>query len=197
MEYVSDQGVNMEFYKDSVPSMIQSEQAGHPVFVEKDFVRIVIPGSQNTIIEVPADDTHRKRFPLQWAKYQAGDRNSEMTGWKLEEWPAINTAQVKTLKYMNIFTVEQLAGISDGGAQAVGHGGMELRTRARAAVGAAKDGAAVEKQALENKRLSDELDTLKALVLTMTAPKDAAAEAASEQPSSTRNKPGPKPRAAE
>ena len=193
MEYVADQGVNMEFYKDSVPSMIQSEQAGHPVFVEKDFVRIMIPGSQNTIIEVPADDTHKRRFPLQWAKYQAGEKNSEMTGWKLEEWPAINSAQVKTLKYMGIFTVEQLSGISDTGAQAVGQGGMELRTRAKAAVGAAKDGAAVEKQALENKRLSDELETLKALVLTMTAPVDATAE----EPAPVRNKPGPKPRTAE
>lgn len=201
MEYVSDQGVNMEFYKDSVPSMIQSEQAGHPVFVEKDFVRIVIPGSQNTIIEVPADDTHRKRFPLQWAKYQAGDRNSDMSGWKLEEWPAINTAQVKTLKYMNIFTVEQLAGISDGGAQAIGHGGMELRTRARAAVGAAKNGAAAEAQALENQRLNGEIETLKAMMASMMVPKDAATDAAPEEAAddgaTARRKPGPKPRAAE
>lgn len=167
MEYVSDQGVNVEFYSDSVPSMIQSEQAGHPVFVEKPFIRIMIPGSQNTIIEVPVEDTHKRRFPVQWAKFQAGTTDSGMSGWKLESWPAINSAQVKTLKYMGIHTVEQLSEISDNAAMQVGHGAMELRTRAKAAIAAAKDGAATEAQALENKRLSDELEALKALVANL------------------------------
>lgn len=176
MEYVSDQGVNVEFYQDSVPSMIQSEQAGHPVFVEKPFIRIMIPGSQNTIIEVPVDDTHKRRFPIQWARFNAGESNAEMTGWKLEAWPAINTAQVKTLKYMNIFTVEQLAGMSDGAAQAVGMGALELKTRAKAAVAAAAGNAATEAQAIENKRLNDELEALRAMVsqLAKESPKEEA-----------------------
>ena len=195
MEYVSDQGVNVEFYTDSVPSDYQTVAAGHPVFVEKPFVRIIIPGSQNTIIEVPVDDTHKRRFPIQWAKFSAGEKNGDMTGWKLESWPAINSAQVKTLKYMNIFTVEQLAEISDGAAQAVGMGAMELKTRAKAAVAAAKGNAQVEAQAVENKRLSDELETLKAMVLTMTVPKDVKADEETSEESPTRRKPGPKPKA--
>lgn len=191
MEYVSDQGVNVEFYTDSVPSDYQSVAAGHPVFVEKPFVRIMIPGSQNTIIEVPVDDTHKRRFPLQWRKFEAGEKNGEMSGWKLESWPAINSAQVKTLKYMNIFTVEQLAEISDGAAQAVGMGAMELKTRAKAAVSAAKGNAAVEAQAVENKRLNDELETLKAMVLTMTVPKDVGADSeSSDEETPARRKPG-------
>lgn len=167
MEYVSDQGVNVEFYNDSVPSMIQSEQAGHPVFVEKPFIRIMIPGSQNTIIEVPVEDTHKRRFPIQWSKFQAGATDGGMTGWRLESWPAINTAQVKTLKYMGIHTVEQLSEISDSAAMQVGHGALELRTRAKAAIAAARDGAATEAQALENKRLREEMDALRALVAGM------------------------------
>jgi hypothetical protein len=190
MEYVSDQGVNVEFYTDSVPSDYQSVAAGHPVFVEKPFVRIMIPGSQNTIIEVPVDDTHKRRFPLQWRKFEAGEKNGEMSGWKLEAWPAINSAQVKTLKYMNVFTVEQLAEISDGAAQAIGMGAMELKTRAKAAVAAAKGNAAVEAQALENKQLRDEMENLKLIVAQFTVPKDAAAE----EEEQTRKKPGPKPK---
>lgn len=172
MEYVSDQGVNVEFYNDSVPSLIQSEQAGHPVFIEKPFVRIMIPGSQNTIIEAPVEDYHKRRFPVQWRKYEAGEKNAEMSGWKLEAWPAINTAQVKTLKYMNIFTVEQLADISDSACQQVGPGGMELRTRAKAAVGAAKGTAVVEAQALENKRMRDELEAMRAQMAAFMEPKE-------------------------
>jgi hypothetical protein len=190
MEYVSDQGVNVEFYTDSVPSDYQSVAAGHPVFVEKPFVRIMIPGSQNTIIEVPVDDTHKRRFPLQWRKFEAGEKNGEMSGWKLEAWPAINSAQVKTLKYMNVFTVEQLAEISDGAAQTIGMGAMELKARAKAAVAAAKGNAAVEAQAVENKQLRDEMENLKLIVAQFTVPKDAAAE--DDEP--TRRKPGPKPK---
>lgn len=173
MEYVSDQGVNVEFYRDSVPSAYQSEAAGHPVFVEKDFVRIMIPGSQNTIIESPVEDYHKRRFPIQWAKFQSVGGGGEMSGWKLESWPAINTAQVKTLKYMGIHTVEQLAEISDTAAQQVGHGTMELRTRAKAAVAAAQGNAVLEAQAMENKRLNDELENLKAVVAQFAAPEEA------------------------
>lgn len=178
MEYVSDQGVNVEFYQDSVPSMIQSEQAGHPVFVEKTFVRIMIPGSQNTIIEQPVEDVHKRRFPVQWARFTAGEKNAEMSGWKLESWPAINSAQVKTLKYMNIFTVEQLAEITDNAAQSIGMGAMELRTRAKAAVAAAKGNAVVESQALENKRLSDELEQLRGMMAQLIAAKETPKEEA-------------------
>lgn len=193
MEFVPDQGVNVEFYRDSVESQYQSLQAGHPVYVEKPFIRIAIPGSQNTLIEVPVEENHMKRFPVQWAKFQAGNTTEELAGWKLEAWPAVNTAQVKTLKYMGIHTVEQLAQISDSAAQAVGMGAMELRARARAAVKAAEGNSAVEAQAAENQRLREEMEMLKATVATMMQPKDAEQEVTEEAPQ--RKKPGPKPKA--
>ncbi len=173
MEYVESEKVSVEFYMDSVPSMVQSEAQGHPVYVEKPFVRVMIPGSANTIIETIADEMYQKRFPVQWAKFKAGQSSEGVVGWKLEQWPAVNTAQVKTLKYMGVHTVEQLADLSDTTCQSVGMGTIELRTKAKAAIAAARSGAQGEQQALENKRLSDELESLKAQFAAMAAAPDA------------------------
>lgn len=196
MEYVPAQKVFVEFRMDSVPSQFQSEAAGHPVFVEKPFIMITIPGQPNTVIDTVADLEYQHRFPEQWARFKAGNVAEVINGWRLESWPAVNTAQVKTLKHMGVHTVEMLADMSDAACQNVGMGTMELRTKARAAVDAAAGGAQAEQYAAENKRLRDEMETLKALVATMTVPKDAAAEAQEEE-APTRRKPGPKPRDAQ
>lgn len=172
MEYVESEKVSVEFYMDSVPSMVQSEAQGHPVFVEKPFVRVIIPGSANTIIETIADEMYQKRFPIQWAKFKAGQSAEGIVGWKLETWPAVNTAQVKTLKYMGVHTVEQLADLSDTTCQSVGMGTIELRTKAKAAITAARNGAQGEQQAIENQRLNDELESLKAQFAALAAAKE-------------------------
>lgn len=169
MEYVESQKVSVEFRMDSVQSQIQSEQAGHPVFVEKPFVTVVIPGSGNTIIDTIADEIYQKRFPEQWARFQSGLKGASVSGWRLESWPAVNTAQVKTLQYMGVHTVEQLADLSDTACQSVGMGTLELRVKAKAAIEAARGGADVERLAAENKRRDDEMESLRAQIAEMRA----------------------------
>ncbi|MDQ0084583.1 hypothetical protein J2W35_004952 [Variovorax boronicumulans] len=183
MEYVESQKVFVEFRMDSVPSQYQSEAAGHPVFVEKPFIVITIPGQPNTVIDTVADVEYQRRFPEQWARFKAGNVSEVVNGWRLESWPAVNTAQVKTLKHMGIHTVEMLADMSDAACQNVGMGTMELRTKAKAAAAAAAGGAQAEQYAAENKRLRDEMDALRTQVATMVASQGAAGEApASRRP---------------
>lgn len=169
MEYVPSEKVNVEFYMDSVPSAFQSEKAGHPVYVEMPFIRIVIPGSQNTIIETKVDETHKRRFPEQWRRFQADQSTEGVTGWRLEQWPQVNTAQVKNLKYMNVHTVEALAGLSDSAAQSIGMGVMELRTKAKAALAAAAGNANNEAQAAELEQLRNDMAALRAQMSAQTA----------------------------
>jgi len=179
MEYVQSQGVHVEFRMDSVPSQYQSEAAGHPVFVEKPFITIAIPGQPNTVIDTVADLEYQRRFPEQWARFQAGNVSAVVNGWRLESWPAVNSAQVKTLKHMNVHTVEMLADMSDAACQNVGMGTMELRTKAKAALIAAAGGADAERIAAENKRRDEEMNAMRAELADLRA---------------TRGKPGPKPR---
>lgn len=169
MEYVESQKVHVEFRMDSVPSQIQSEQAGHPVFVEKPFITISIPGSTNTVIDTIADEAYQKRFPEQWARFKAGNSDAVVNGWRLESWPAVNTAQVKTLKHMGVFTVEQLAGMSDTACQQIGMGTMELRVKANAALLAAAGGAEAERSAAEGARRDAEMADLRAELAELRA----------------------------
>lgn len=164
MEYVESQKVSVEFRMDSVPSQIQSEQAGHPVYVEKPFITIMIPGSTNQIIDTIADEIYQRRFPEQWARFKAGHMGDSVNGWRLDSWPAVNTAQVKTMQYMGVHTVEQLADLSDTSCQSIGMGTMELRTKAKAALAAAKGGADTERLAAEGARRDAEMADLKELL---------------------------------
>lgn len=169
MEYVESQKVHVEFRMDSVPSQIESDRAGHPVFVEKPFITISIPGSTNTVIDTIADEAYQKRFPEQWARFRAGNADNVVNGWRLESWPAVNTAQVKTLKHSGVFTVEQLAGLSDTSCQTLGMGTTELRVKANAALLAASGGAEAERQAAESARIKAEMDDLRAELAELRA----------------------------
>lgn len=168
MEYVESEKLNVEFYMGDRESPFKTTEAGHPVVVPIEKVIIQIPGSQNTIIDTEVDDIYRKRFPVQYQKFKAGLSESEVSGWKLETWPAVNSAQVKSLKYLNIHTVEQLADLSDTSCQSVGMGTIELRVKAKAAIKAAAGNADTERQAVENQRLSDELQALREQIAAMS-----------------------------
>jgi hypothetical protein len=139
------------------------------VFVEKPFITISIPGSTNTVIDTIADEAYQRRFPEQWARFKAGNAESVVNGWRLDSWPAVNTAQVKTLKYSGVFTVEQLAGLSDTACQNLGMGTMELRVKANAALLAAAGGAETERLAAESARRDAEMADLRAELAELRA----------------------------
>jgi hypothetical protein len=55
-----DSQLQVEFFVSDVENW-----KGHP------FVRIMIPGDKNTIIEQPVREDHKKRFPRQWPNRQS------------------------------------------------------------------------------------------------------------------------------
>lgn len=140
----------------------KSEKEGHPVFEMRDFVVIQAPGDQLNIRNTLVTEEHKRRFPRQWAHYQNTKQNETPQGWLLEAWPAVNAAQVEELKYRKVFTVEQLAEMSFGLVQKLGMGYVELQTKAKAAVVAAKDGAIVQAQAVELKKRDEQISAQQA-----------------------------------
>lgn len=164
-----DDNLFVKFFKHPVLMGKKSELAGHPVYEDVDFVSIVIPGDANNVIEREATQSDKERFYKQWEKYS---RNQEQTvdGWRLDAWPALTPARVAELQAMNFQTVEQLADAPDNLITKV-MGGLELKERAKAAVALAKDSSAAEAYALENKRLSDEVEDLKKQVAELASQK--------------------------
>lgn len=148
------------FYTEAVQSAAKSEEAGRPIYINVPFVRIIIPGDSRNIIERKATEDDKRRFQAEYDAYIRGEKESE-SGTPLETWPPINKAQVKEAKYFEVHTVEALANLSDINAQRLGMGFAELRTKAKAYLLAAADGALVAKQAAENERLHSEMQALK------------------------------------
>jgi hypothetical protein len=103
----------------------------------KPFVRISIPGDKNTVIDQPARDEHRERFPRQWLYFQMqqGEGAAQEIGTPLSQWhrdypEEITRDHIAELSILKFVTVEQLALASDGQLQRI-MGGVGLRERAR------------------------------------------------------------------
>ncbi len=171
-----DENLFVEFYKNAVKSEVASDAAGHPVYIDKPFVRIMVPGDPNTVIDTVANKGYQDRFPDEWRAFQQNDEQV-LQGWPLKEWPVINPSQVKNLEFLNVRTVEQLAGLTDAQCQKVGMGTDSLRAKAKAAVAAAQDGAAISAQAAENKHLRDEMQSMREMIANLQLAKDAEEDA--------------------
>jgi hypothetical protein len=144
----------VSFYSDAIEIKAESEKLGRPVFRDMPFIKIVVPGDVNNIIERKATDADKEKFPKAWARFQASEAEGH-EGTPLEQWPQMSRSMVKECKYFEIHTVEQLAGLSDMNVSRMGMGYMELRNKAKAYLVAAAGTAGETAQAAENGRLKE------------------------------------------
>lgn len=115
--FAGDDKLYVKFFKKPVQDMAKSVEEERPVFKEADYIEIRQPGNKTTVVCRPARDMDKQRFSAHWKKYVDRVESTVMEGTPLEEWPMITRSQVEELKFFNVFTVEQLASISDGNAQ--------------------------------------------------------------------------------
>lgn len=103
-----------------------------PEQVVEEWVHLSIPGRQDLSLHEPTTEAHKKRFPIQWERYQGAVKDSEqLVGTKLADWPEVTTHQIEFLNSQRFYTVEQVASCSDGQLQALGMSGNLLRQKAR------------------------------------------------------------------
>ena len=163
----ADARLAVQFYKKSVKQDIASDEAGRPIFKEFDFVRIMIPGDNLTEIDTYAQESHKQRFPRQWAHYQNQVSNHEdIIGTPLDQWPQITRSQADELRGLKFHTVESIADCSDQQLQRIGMvAGMSphnFRIKAKAFLNLANDSAEVAQREAELQALKAENDKIKA-----------------------------------
>jgi hypothetical protein len=163
----ADSRLAVQFYKKSMKQEDASNEAGRPIFKEFDFVRIMIPGDNLTEIDTYAQESHKQRFPRQWAHYQnqtAGHEN--VVGTPLDQWPQITRSQAEELRGLKFYTVEAIADCSDQQLQRIGMvAGMSphnFRLKAKAFLNLANDSAEVAQREAELQALRQENDKIKA-----------------------------------
>ena len=121
----------------------------------------MIPGDNLTEIDTYAQESHKARFPRQWAHYQNQVANhQDIIGTPLEAWPQITRSQAEELKGLKFHTVEAIAECSDQQLQRIGMvAGMSphnFRLKAKAFLNLASDSAEVAQREAELQALREE-----------------------------------------
>jgi len=189
-----DSRLTVRFYKEARPNEFKTKEEGHPVYIECDMVEIHCPGDQRNIMRDFVNESHKLRFPRQWAIYLNSNREGDqLLGTPVSEWAMITRSQAEELKGRGFMTVEAVAGASDQQLQAIGMlAGMQphtFRERARNFLQAAGREANLtaenEAKAKAEAELKETRDALNELRAQMAAMQEAQPE---------RNKPGRKPK---
>jgi len=185
----ADSRLNVKFYQRAIENEFKSALEGRPIMEMRDFIIIEVPGDNLTVIDTFAVDEHKKRFPIQWARYDNEKTDGDVEGTMLSDWPVLNAAIAAELKHFRFYTVEQIAEASDAQLNALGMtAGMSplgLRDKAKAFLSTAKGSALVQQQADELRKRDDELLAIKAqlaeLTKTMNQPKAMPKKAKAEE----------------
>lgn len=111
------------------PNETKSLEAGHPVFDDREYITIIVPGDKNSVVHRPVWAQDKNRFARQYAAFKLG-QSQEVTGLPLTMWGGMKLSQAKEFEYFNIKTVEQLAEMADGNGIGI-QGFQELKRRAK------------------------------------------------------------------
>ena len=146
-----------QFFTEPLKMEFKSKEAGRPIFEDREYVRIIIPGDRRSMVVEPVNDEHKGRWPTEYAAFVAG-KEAPLEGTSLADWPQIGRSQVEELAYFNIRTIEQMAAVTDGQLQNLGMGSRELRERAKLFLEVSSKGTApLSKLLSENERLNAEV----------------------------------------
>lgn len=154
-----DDSLFVKFYMGTVRDEEKSTEVGHPVFNDVPFIKIMVPGDKNTVIDTYADASYQRRFSRLWAQFKAQETQTS-SGMPIREWPVVTRGQAEELAYRNIYTVEQLAVVADTHAQHIMNFHV-LKAKAAAYVAMAKDAALVQKLTDSNSSLQAQIDAMK------------------------------------
>lgn len=159
----NDAQLLVKFSIHSELSQHKSKLAGAPVYDDIEIVTIMNPGEKEPII-VQADEFHKRRFPKQYEAFKKGIENQH-AGTPLSLLFPSSPSAVKQLNAFNIFSVQQLAAITDSAVANIPMG-QSLKDRAKQYLASA--GAGQSFHAME--AMQAQIDQLKAALADAGAP---------------------------
>lgn len=165
--YRGDENLYVRFFMHPIQDINKSREEGRPIFVDKEFVSIMVPGDKGNIVTRVARPDDINRFSRQ---YHAFKNNMEevLEGTPLDKWNFITPAQVEEMRHFNIRTVEQLANLSDVHAQNF-MGIQVLKRRAKEYIEATKADAPVAQLQAELEERDNKIASLNQALEELTA----------------------------
>ena len=120
------------FHLAEIEDLEATAREGRPIYRTEERVELIMPGIANLTKPVQrVTDEHRQRWPDQYERFRKGQEMA-VNGTPIEQWNILKRAQVLELKALDIYTIEDCAGLSDVACQRITRVGYALRDRARA-----------------------------------------------------------------
>jgi hypothetical protein len=129
---MGDETLLVKFFTKPRQDQTKSAEEGRPIYVDTTYIQIMQPGNKDSIIERPASEMDKARFPRHYRAFKdRTDGEEYIEGTRLSEWPGITRSQAEELRFFNIQTIEQLLAASDSNVQKI-MGISLLKKRAQA-----------------------------------------------------------------
>lgn len=154
----ADKALFVQFNLEPHQNMTKTALEGRPIFEEREYIMIMVPGDKDSIVHRPALENDKNRFRDRYERWKQKVGDQINTGTPLKMVPWLNSSQVKEMEYFNVYTLEQLAALSDSHAQRF-IGINALRQRAKDAIQAAKEAAPLSAIRAEIEAKDNELKT--------------------------------------
>lgn len=129
-KYGDDAHLVVMFYKKGVHNAVKSLQHGAPIHDDVDFVKMHPPGERLNIIERPATEQDKRRFPRQWQQYMQG-KTQNSDGIPIELLFPTHPHVGMNLRSAGVHTIEQCANMSTNAMETIGMGAQEYQNRAK------------------------------------------------------------------
>lgn len=157
------------FQSQSLDRESTAASGGIPQYRTVDFVKMIKRGGNGQSVSEPIAwvRTNPNLWPTVEPAYEAWRKGQtlQQSGTGLAMWPPMTPAIMKRLEAVHIYTVEELAALTDSNVQALGIGIRELRDKARAWVDAEKGRGAVAAELEARDRQIAELKAQMAVLL--------------------------------
>jgi hypothetical protein len=166
-----DRALRVRFFLEPFKDEEASANEGRPIFKSVEMVEIRIPGNKDNVVVQRVskmDPDPRERFPAQYAKFKGGDPQQHV-GTMLRKWGILDEAEALSYEAVGIFTVEQLAGMTDAACKQY-RGSLGDRQKAQDWLDTAKGAAPVAAARAEVARLREELAALREQLGEITRP---------------------------
>lgn len=151
--------VVVQFFMDAVRNNEKSDEAGRPIYEDKEFIKKMIPGDATSNVVRPVSKYDKVEFSREYEAFKAG-LEAPIEGTPLTTIPFISKAQAMEMAGVGIKTAEQLRDISDVNGQKF-MGFFGLRSKVIAYLDSAEKAAPVQKMQAELEKRDNDIAVLK------------------------------------
>jgi hypothetical protein len=162
--------IKVRFFSEPEQDEIETKKQGRPIYKETEMVEVTFAGDRSQVLIRLADDpvdnkgtgAYKDIYAAEYDAFKSGKARA-VSGTPLEHWPILTTAQVAEMKALNIFSVEDLAGLQDRALRQIGPNGRDLHEQAKSFLKLAKESAPMSEMAAEIARLKAQIDAMNAI----------------------------------